>query len=195
MALGYECSRTESAFTLGLSSVRTAGVAGCSSRKHQHFGYYANLLKARLNNPLPWRLGLIAYLLGLATVGYWPSPVDQPVHGTLDAMLKYLHGNGLPGWFDYRFVESSANVVLFVPFGVLTAMALPRKTWPQLAGIGLVASLCLELGQLVFITARFPTAMDVVTNTAGAVVGIASARLVTRRELQSKAYISNSLQS
>ncbi|MFW0774874.1 VanZ family protein [Paenarthrobacter nitroguajacolicus] len=151
-------------------------------------------MTARLHKPLAWRLGLIAYVLSLATVGYWPSPVDELIHGTLDAMLMYLHGNGIPGWFDYRFVEASANVILFVPFGVLTAMALPRKTWQQLAGIGLIASLCLEVGQLVFITARFPTAMDVVTNTAGAVIGLAFARLVTPREFQGQAEVKNPLQ-
>ncbi|WP_162486178.1 VanZ family protein [Arthrobacter sp. Rue61a] len=133
-----------------------------------------------MKNPFPWRIALTAYLASLALVGFWPAPVDKPILGTLTIVLKYLHGLGAPRWIDYHFVESFANVVMFIPLGFLAAMALSKKSWWHLAAIGLAASLCMEFGQLLFISARYASVADVVTNTCGAVIGIVSARLLAR---------------
>ncbi|YCK84089.1 VanZ family protein [Arthrobacter sp. D3-18] len=57
-------------------------------------------------------------------------------------------------------------------------MALPTKPWWHVAAIGLLASLCMEFGQLIFISARFSSLVDIVTNACGAVLGIALARLL-----------------
>lgn len=134
-----------------------------------------------MNNPLPWRVALTSYVAGLAVVGFWPMPVDKPISRTLAAVFKYLHNHGAPEWFDYHFVEASANVMLFVPLGIAMAMALPAVPWWQLSGIGLTASTSLELGQLILIPARFSSPMDIVTNTFGAVIGVAVARLMSAR--------------
>ncbi|BCW64210.1 VanZ family protein [Arthrobacter sp. StoSoilB22] len=133
-----------------------------------------------MKNPLPWRIAVTAYLAGLALVGFWPTPVDKPILGTLSRVLKYVHRLGVPDWIDYHFIEASANVAMFIPLGILAALPLPTKPWWYLAAIGLLASLCMEFGQLVFISARFSSLVDVVTNTCGAVIGIASARLLAR---------------
>lgn len=143
----------------------------------QRLGPNPNLVRARLKNPPQWRRLLTVYLAALAIVGFWPTPVDKPIHGTLDAMLKYLHSHGVPPWFEYHFVEASANVAMFIPFGILIALALPSKTWWQLASIALVTSTCMELGQLLFLAARYASLVDVVTNTVGAVIGISVVRL------------------
>ncbi|MET3370108.1 UNVERIFIED_CONTAM: VanZ family protein [Jeotgalibacillus campisalis] len=143
-------------------------------------GTYSNFLRARLKNPFPWQIALTVYLAGLALIGFWPTPVDRPVHGTITTVLKYLHTHGVPGWFDYHFVEASANIVMFVPLGILAAMAMPTKTWWHLTGIGLLVSLCMEFGQLLFLSARFSSPVDVVTNVSGAVIGIVAARVLAR---------------
>ncbi len=98
-------------------------------------------------------------------------------------MLKFLHGHGVPSWFNYQVVESSANIAMFIPFGTLAAMALPKRAWWVIAGFGIIVSTCMELGQLLFITARFSSVVDVVMNTLGTVIGIAAVRLMawTRR--------------
>ncbi|WP_256870864.1 VanZ family protein [Paenarthrobacter nitroguajacolicus] len=119
-------------------------------------------------------------MIVLAAVGFWPTPVDKPVQGTLGAILRYLHGNGVPGWFDYHFVEASANVAMFVPLGILSSMAFPARSAWQLAGIGLLVSICMEGVQLLLIAARFSSIIDVVTNTAGALIGIGAVRLVAQ---------------
>ena len=96
-------------------------------------------------------------------------------------MLNFLHRHGVPSWFDYHVVESSANVVMFIPLGILAAMAFPTRAWWVIAGLGIIVSTCMELGQLLFITARFSSVVDVVMNTLGTVIGIAAVLLVARR--------------
>jgi glycopeptide antibiotics resistance protein len=121
---------------------------------------------------------MAAYLACLAAIGFWPSPVDKPIQGTLASVLRYLHHHGVPGWVNYHFVEASANIALFIPFGVLVAMSLPAVKWWRLVVLGALASICIEFGQLLFMVARFATLIDVLMNTAGALVGVGFARLI-----------------
>ncbi|TNB70514.1 VanZ family protein [Arthrobacter sp. BB-1] len=110
-------------------------------------------------------------LIALSVIASWPSPVDQPVQGQLAAVLDYLHHNGIPSWFNYKFVEASANVALFVPLGIVSSLAFPDKCWWQVGAFGLLISGCMELGQLLFLHNRFSTPQDLVTNTSGVVMG------------------------
>ncbi|MEW9872768.1 VanZ family protein [Arthrobacter sp. HS15c] len=110
-------------------------------------------------------------LIPLALVAFWPSPIDQPVQGDLARILKFLHTHGVPAWFNYKFVEASANVALFIPLGAVSSLAFPDKRWWQIGSFGLIVSGCMELGQLLFLDNRFATLQDLVTNTGGAVIG------------------------
>lgn len=130
----------------------------------------------RLRNIPTWRIALGTYIAVLATIGFWPSPVDKPISAPLLSALKYLHSLGIPNWVDYHFVEASANVALFVPFGIFTAMALPSRPWGQLLIYAVGASTCVELGQLLFLPERYFSPLDLVTNTLGAVIGITTTR-------------------
>ena len=134
-----------------------------------------------LADPRPWRWVLIAMLVPLAFVAFWPSPIDQPVQGDLASFLKFLHSHGIPAWFNYKFVEAAANVVLFVPLGAVARLAFPAKRWWQIGAFGLIVSGCMELGQLLFLDDRFASPMDLVTNTGGAVIGALTATLVINR--------------
>jgi VanZ family protein len=124
-----------------------------------------------LATPRVWRGFLAGFLGALALVGFWPSPVDQPVQGQIAGFLFLIHALGVPAWIGYGFVEASANVVLFLPLGVLAALALPTKPWWQIGAFGLLVSGCMELGQLLFLHSRFPSALDLATNTAGCLLG------------------------
>jgi glycopeptide antibiotics resistance protein len=119
-------------------------------------------------------------LVPLAVVAFWPSPVDAPVQGQLACVLRFLHARGIPAWFNHQFVEASANVVLFIPFGAVAALAYPKKQLWQLGILGLSVSSCIELSQLLFLHNRFASALDLVTNTGGAVIGALLASLVLR---------------
>lgn len=118
-----------------------------------------------------WRRVLLAILIPLALVAFWPSPVDKPVSGQLTAVLHFLHRQGFPGWFNYKFIEAAANVVLFGPVGFVSRLAFPEKCWWQIGAFGMLVSGCIELGQLLFLHDRFASPSDIVTNTSGAVIG------------------------
>ncbi len=114
---------------------------------------------------------LAVYLVFLALVAFWPTPVDRPVDGTLEAVLRYLNRHGAPAWLDYGFVEKAANVALFFPLGLLMALILPRPRWWLAVPIGITASCCIELGQLLFLSARVASVTDIVVNSLGAALG------------------------
>ena len=67
--------------------------------------------------------------------------------------------------------------MLFVPFGFLLALLLVRRWWLSML-IAFAVSCSIELGQLLFISARTATLADVAVNTLGAVVGAVLARLL-----------------
>lgn len=125
----------------------------------------------QLNNYRLWRTVLIAMLVPLALIAFWPSPVDQPVQGQLAAVLESLRRHGIPTWVNYKFVEASANIALFLPIGIVSSLAFPEKPWWHAGAFGLLVSCCMELGQLLFLHNRFASPLDLVTNTSGAVIG------------------------
>ncbi|MFJ6078607.1 VanZ family protein [Pseudarthrobacter sp. NPDC092419] len=138
-----------------------------------------------LSNQRAWRIVLFALLGLLAFVAYWPQPVDQPVQGALTAVFKFLHRHGIPHWVDYELLEASANIALFIPIGFASCLAFPKKSFWLIGAFGLGISACLELGQLLCLHNRFPSPLDLVTNTSGAVIGAALAAVVLRSRVPS----------
>ncbi|WP_396133432.1 VanZ family protein [Arthrobacter sp. 1088] len=114
-------------------------------------------------------------------MGFWPSPVDEPVRGALDAFLDYLWRLGVPSWFDYNLVEATGNVLLFVPLGILAVMSFRGGRWWQFSGTGFLASVVLECGQWLLLTNRFPSVADVIANTVGTTIGVGLVALLHRR--------------
>lgn len=141
-----------------------------------------------LQNQRLWRAVLAAMLIPLALVAFWPSPVDKPVSGQLVAVLHFLHSRGIPGWFNYKFVEAAANIALFVPVGFVGRLAFPEKYWWQIGAFGLLVSGCIELGQLLFLHDRFASPSDIVTNTSGAVIGTVLAALAVLTQKRPAAF-------
>jgi hypothetical protein len=121
---------------------------------------------------VPARALLALYLGGLALVAFWPTPVDRPFAGRLQTMLFALHAAGLPELINYNFVEFSSNILMFAPIGVLAALAFPAFHRGRIVLAGFAASCCMELGQQLFLHDRFPSAMDIVANTAGSMLGL-----------------------
>jgi glycopeptide antibiotics resistance protein len=115
---------------------------------------------------------LALYLVTVAFIVLWPSPVDQQVQGTLARMLIRLHAFGAPDWIDYNLVEASANIAMFVPIGLLAGIQLREGLrWLALPG-AFVVSFLIELFQDSFLPGRFGTMQDVLANTHGAAVGL-----------------------
>lgn len=112
---------------------------------------------------------MAAYLVALALIVFWPTPVDKPAAGSLQLVIDWLHGHGMPTFIDYAQIEFSSNILLFVPMGIIAAVW-TRKAWFGL-GIGFLTSCVIELGQALFLAARFPSGLDVLANALGAGIG------------------------
>ncbi|MDF2991505.1 MAG: hypothetical protein K0S37_2019 [Microbacterium sp.] len=119
----------------------------------------------------PVVVALTCYSAATAAIAFWPTPVDRPAAGLLRRVLLRLHEAGVPPWFDYSFVEVSANVVMFVPLGFLIAALLPRNAAWVAVVVGLLASMTIEIGQWLLLPQRIPAASDVVANTMGSAIG------------------------
>ena len=127
----------------------------------------------------------VLYAAALSIVLFWPVHVDG--EGGLisfDRLLDWLGRLGMSPEVRYPLVESVANGVLFLPFGVLVAVAAER--WRPAARVrtaGLLAlgfSIAAETVQWLLVPDRTVDARDVVANTAGAVVGALATVLVLR---------------
>lgn len=114
---------------------------------------------------------LLLLCLGvMLAIAFWPSPVDAGGRDTLLAIIDRLQAAGAPAWFDYRFVESAANVVLFIPLGALLALELPLRVWWIAPLTTTTFSVAIELGQTL-LPERVATIADVLANAAGGLVG------------------------
>jgi len=129
-------------------------------------------------------LTAVVYAIALALVGLWSSPVDSKLDvvnfGPAAWMIDQLD---LTPYDGYLLIEFFANIVLFIPAGVLAMLIIPRLRWWQAAILGLAASSLIELLQEVLRPARFATLEDVVSNTIGTTIGaviVASVRQLRR---------------
>ncbi|MBG6237060.1 glycopeptide antibiotics resistance protein [Mycetocola sp. CAN_C7] len=112
----------------------------------------------------------ILYAVALLLIAFWPTPVDRPASGFLSRLLSWLADRGL-GFITYDVIESFANVLLFIPAGLLLVVLLGVQWWWLSILGGIAASVAIEMGQHLFLAGRFATIDDVYANTIGAVVG------------------------
>lgn len=126
------------------------------------------------------RILLVPYAIALGLIVWLPADQAARVTGIVGRLAHSLaHRLDIPFLYTYTVLEFVANIALFVPFGLLLALAWPRlKTW-HLAVLGLVTSGIIEFVQL-FFTSRFSTISDLIANTAGAIVGCLFVRIIAR---------------
>lgn len=116
---------------------------------------------------------LTVYLVLLAFVVLWPTPVDRDAGKFLELALAKLHERGVPEWFNYSLVEWLSNVAMFVPFGVLVAFLLGRGAWWKATLCGFALSASVEGIQYLFFAQRTASVLDLLANTLGALIGAA----------------------
>lgn len=114
-----------------------------------------------------WLL-LAGWALVVVRLTLWPAPAPDDTFDVVRAVIGWLSDHGLP--VTYAGVEAVANVLMFVPFGVLAGLLLTRRWSVVLVAAGL--STAIEVSQRLFLPTRVPTVQDVVLNTAGAALGL-----------------------
>jgi len=139
----------------------------------------------------------IGYGTFLAFVAFWPSPIDAPVQGLLDRVIAELHERGVPAFVDYGLIEAFANILLFIPVGLLFGLMVPLRWWPVALLLGPTLSGLIELVQRYVLEERYSTIEDVIANSIGATIGVFTAvilravvsardeRVIERHEAQS----------
>lgn len=123
---------------------------------------------------------LCVILLVIAVIVFWPGPPDANGQTALRLYLAKGHRHGLPRWIDYDLVQNLSNVVMFVPIGVLGALALYRRNYLIVVYASLASGL-IEFVQLVLLPDRVASWQDITANTAGAFVGLLCAIPALRR--------------
>lgn len=141
------------------------------------------------------RISLVLYLGLVLLITCWPAPERTAAPRWIDVLLAWSTAHGVP--LTFEAAEAGANVLMFVPFGVLVLLlhgdgAADRTASGPLAPLGsgpvgrdaalVVATAAaftatIETVQRV-LPGRFSTLQDVVLNTTGAAVGVGAVLVV-----------------
>lgn len=117
------------------------------------------------------------YLVAVAWITLNPFPPDPHGNGLLKQLLAFTADVAALRWITFDVVEFTANVLMFVPMGVLFTLLLGLRRWWAALLIG-VASTCLIEGVQLFLPNRYSDVRDLVANTLGTLVGIGIVALV-----------------
>lgn len=109
---------------------------------------YLAVIVALTIGPAPWRTGPIESDYDVLSLSTWLDPAT---------------------WRGGVAREFTANILLFVPLGVLLRAAIPRATWVGATVLGAATSFVIEVLQMW--TPRVSDPRDVVANALGALVG------------------------
>ena len=120
-------------------------------------------------------LTVVAALVVLITLT--PSTVDSGYQAEIAWLLEAMHRRGVPGWFQYRQLEFTANVVMFVPLGFFAGLLLGRRWWRWL-WLPVAVSALIELWQYLFLPGRVAALSDVIANSMGGIAGLVFAGVV-----------------
>jgi glycopeptide antibiotics resistance protein len=118
---------------------------------------------------LPFGVLAVVYLLvvGLLTLGptLWRT---RPASGDYD-VLSLSTWLDPETWVRIGSPEFVANILLFVPLGLLLRLAVPRGTWLGATVVGGIVSVSIEVLQVW--TPRVSDPRDIVANTLGTLAG------------------------
>lgn len=115
----------------------------------------------------------------LALVGWLTlTPLDGAQRGILWDVLDVL--DRIPGldWVTFAGLEFTANILMFVPFGVFFVLLLGRRRWWLAVILGFVLTAGIEFAQQ-FIPSRVSDPRDLLSNSVGTVLGTLLALVLT----------------
>lgn len=118
--------------------------------------------------------GGAAYLFFWALVSFYPSPVDSVgfIPNLMANILNFTGYLGLSSVINYSFLEAFANVLFYLPLGLLLGLSLYRLPYWQLLYFVFAISLGAETMQGIFISRRVSSWLDVWHNLIGATLGL-----------------------
>jgi VanZ family protein len=146
---------------LSVTSRRSGAVAVVSSQQPARRGRAGRVVA---------RVLLTLYAVALALIAVWPTPVDAPAAPLLGRLIRVIP------WLTYNRIEFGANILLFVPLGLLLALILTHRY--LILPIALVTTVTIESVQAILLSLRTPSVMDILANTTGACLGLLLVALI-----------------
>ena len=127
---------------------------------------------------MPYAFAAAAYLalVGFLTLGAvpWQTAPNESARGVLSPRTWLDPAT----WAFGSDLEFLANVLMFVPLGVLLCLALPRLAAPAVALVAVAIAAAIEIGQIPL--ERVSDPRDLVANAAGAAIGVLAGSLLRR---------------
>ncbi|NLO72426.1 MAG: VanZ family protein [Porphyromonadaceae bacterium] len=116
------------------------------------------------------RILLIPYLVSLFLITWLPGSEAERVTGIVAYTAHALERWSIPFAVGYPALEFTANIVLFLPFGLFLRLAWPQLTLLVVSLSSSAVSVLIETVQVLLPT-RYPTVSDVIANTSGGIIG------------------------
>ena len=115
----------------------------------------------------------------LAWLTLAPQRIEQRAPQLVGAALEWVAGFLGSWWASIAVADFVANLLMFVPVGILAYLILPRRAWIAALLVSPAVSGAVELVQLIFLPERDATLTDVAAATIGGAVGVGLAALCT----------------
>jgi len=112
------------------------------------------------------------YLVALAWLTLTPGSTSGEAVSILRRLLVVVQSVDALAWVGFEPLEFAANIVLFVPMGVLVTLLLGRRGWWAALAVGVIASCWIELAQYVWLPSRVADPRDLVSNSIGTALGV-----------------------
>ena len=113
----------------------------------------------------------IIYCGTLGAIAFWPSPIDRDYSGILNRLITALnHQFGL-NILTYSGIEFVANILLFIPLGVLIWASSINVNSVLLLAVSFAGILSIEFFQKVLLEERYASALDLLANSCGVLIG------------------------
>ena len=121
---------------------------------------------------------MAVYLACVAVITLTPAAGDG--HSPMWYVMRFLHQFDGVTWVTEPELQLVANIVLFVPLGLLGVPLVGRHRWWWVVLAGVVLTCFIETVQH-WIPGRVPDVWDVTANVSGALLGACAMLLVVRR--------------
>lgn len=116
-------------------------------------------------------LATFVYLGFVAWLTLTPDLGQRDEWALVPRVLERLQRYEELSWLTYDRAEALANVALFVPVGLFFLLLVGTWWWWAAFGLGVAMTLAIESAQRA-IPGRVPDVRDLLTNTAGTVIGV-----------------------
>lgn len=104
----------------------------------------------------------------------WPKPIEGQgfLADITNQILMFSKSVTWLRWLKYDQLEALANVLLYVPLGVLLVVISDKTKLWLLCLVPIMVSLLAEGSQRLFLQDRYATANDVFLNSLGGILGL-----------------------